>query len=267
MPIGPGANGVALMNAENAQWEIKHAQQIVDRQNAEAKAKAEAAEKQLEANHQARIREKEQQMSIAEQKAQEILAQHPPIFKKGDIVKLKMSEKTKKTFDNSPPKLPWDGTKNDPRWWWVVKSWDGAIGIVSSDNVVFKDPMNPNIDEYTYKVKVQRVSGGSNYNPTPSSNQLEYLKLPVDENILQRDMTSIVYTPEQKEADVKIFENYWLKLRDVRTKITPIDLEKSIETSGGKRRSKSNNKKPKKTAKRSKRSKRAKSRRTRRQCK
>ncbi len=262
MNIGPGANGIALMNAEEAAWYNK----LAAEQAQAAKAKAEAAEKQLEANHQARIREKEQQKINADNMAIEIRSSSPPKFKKGDIVKLKMSDKTKKTFDFSPPKLPWNNTKNDPRWPWVVKSWDGAIGIVSSDDVEFGDPLFPNKDEYTYKVKVQRVSGGSKYNPTPSSDEFKNLKLPVDENILQRDMTSIDYTPQQKDEDVENFKNFWLNLRGVRQEITPIALEESILTSGGKRRSKSRNK-PKKSAKRVKTSKRSKSRRTRRQRK
>ena len=197
-----------------------------------------------------------QRRDYADYKAKEIFESSPPKFKKGDIVKLKMTGDTRKTFDFSPAKLSYDNTKVDPRLGWVVKSWDGAIGIVSSDDIVFNHPLNPNKDEYKYKVKVQRVSGGSAYNPKPPADK--NMTLPVEENILERDMESITLTKEQKDADVTEFKKTW--------RVEPIPIEESIEKSGGKRRSKSSNK-PKKSAKRVKTAKRAKSRKIRRRHK
>ena len=246
--IGPGANGVALDELERNRFIETHAQELVA---AEA-ARLKAANENIEANDKARKLEKSENQRIAEEKATKILDNHPRKFKKGDIVKLKMSEITRKDFDFTKPRSRVNPRVDDLDLRWVVKSWDGAIGIVSSDKVSFKYPMNPKPEEYKYEVKVQRLSGGSEYNPILANQNPDSLPFPVDENILEIDMELITLTEEQKAADDNNFRKAW--------RVVPIALEKSISTSGGKRRSKSRNK-PKKSAKRSK------SRRTRRQRK
>lgn len=243
MSIGPGANGVALMNAQRDQWEINHAQQIVDRQNAEAKDKRQAeieAEKKMIAAAYEYERQEERKKAI----------NAGANFERDDYVSLKMSPETLQHYNDVVLPKTIKFIENSTNKEWVNNNWDGAIGRVFD---VTYDLTGPK-----YMVEVYRLSGTSTYNPNfnitrnPSSQIIE-------NDMLERDMTRITLG----RAEVKT-------IKDAQTKNWEYKGQGWVynppSSAGGKRRSKSNNK-PKKSAKRVKTSKRSKSRRTRRQRK
>ena len=102
MSFAPGVNAIGLKNAEEAAWSNKLAAEQLNAQAQAAKDKRQAeieSEKKMIA---ANIAYDRQQKINADNMAIYIRSSSPPKFKKGDIVKLKMSGKTKGGFDFSP---------------------------------------------------------------------------------------------------------------------------------------------------------------------